>query len=279
MKKNLDENNRVPVKKTPKNEQYYKFFLESVQKITPQTQNMILSSGGKKGEGIEVQDIGKIITSERIPLKPGYYPLQGGGHLVHSQVPLPDLTPDMISWYMIWCGFDPLRYAIWDPEDHYNMELSAEDKMMLLDKNVPYIERLYNKTVVVTESFDRDTPVKISMKFLNPFEYGFDKKYLGTNNCKYMFLAEAKIIGIIPMYMCEVFKEINGKLENHLYFWFGYKLKNNVPEYAFPKFFKFPKILFQKLMGHNYKEFSHLNHILPPLYAQEGNDWESKETV
>jgi hypothetical protein len=47
---------------------------------------------------------------------------------------------------------------------------------------------------------------------------------------------------------------------------------NNKPRYAFPKFIKLPKKTCRSLMGHNCKEFNHMNSVLPALYAQESTD-------
>ncbi|WP_455645278.1 DAPG hydrolase family protein [Methanosphaera sp.] len=75
---------------------------------------------------------------------------------------------------MVWHPLDPLRYAIWNPEDHHGITISDEDRIRLTDSSIPLNERLWSTCHYVLESMNGGKPQEIDIPFVNPSEYGFD---------------------------------------------------------------------------------------------------------
>lgn len=65
---------------------------------------------------------------------------------------MPDVTADMLNWWFVWHGLDPLRYAIWDPEDHFDVTINEEGRKRALDPTIPMAEKTWGATHTVQES-------------------------------------------------------------------------------------------------------------------------------
>ena len=265
---------KVPLREGAENARYYKYYLEDIAPVSKEEKDMIARAKGGKGEGLEPEDRALIQSDRVVPARPGYYRLKKGGLLVHSVVPIPDITGEMMEWWAPWHSLDPLRYAIWDPEDHYDIKLSEEGRRRALDPSIPPLEKLWGASHTVSEAFYRDEPQDLTMHFQNPFECGYSRDVYGTPNCRYILASVGKMNDKIPVFMTEIFREIDGVMHVQLYFWIGYALEGGQAKCKIPKFIKVPKNIAQMLMTHNYKEYHHLNKILPRIYAEEKDNWE-----
>lgn len=72
--------------------------------------------------------------------------------LVAGNIPMPDVTPEMLYWWFAWHGLEPLRYAIWDPEDHFDVKINEEGRTRSLNPNIPMNEKSWGATHTVQES-------------------------------------------------------------------------------------------------------------------------------
>ncbi len=257
------------------NKSYYKYFLEPFEDISAELKAQLRSSVFGREDTLEPEDRAKLLEVKRWPAKDGVYRLKRGGALVACNVKLPDLTAEQVNWWGAWHGLDPLRYAIWDPQDHYDIHIADADRARILDPNISDAEKLWGMHHKVLESLDQDAPSNIEMQFLNPWECGFDQSLFGTDRCGGILSARAKMMGILPVFMSEVFcKGDDGVNEIRLRFWIGYELQDdgNV-KCKIPRFIKFPAKLLSNLMIHNHREYKHLNKILPRLYAEQKDNW------
>ena len=71
--------------------------------------------------------------------------------------------PHLSSWH----GLEAFRYSIWDPEDHYGLELDETGKSRALDSSIPMEEKTLGATHVVQESIG-GPPEEIVLMFQNP---------------------------------------------------------------------------------------------------------------
>ena len=266
---------RVAVKETDaENKSYYKYFLEEFEDISAEKKEAIRRSIFKKGEGLEIENRIRICEEKAFPAKDGYYPLQGGGVLSVANVKVPNLKGDMLGWWTGWHGLEHLRYAIWDPQDHYAIEV-IENRSRLLDESIPAGERIWHTRHRIWESMDREAPGQVEMIFLSPWECGFDRNLEGTDGLQYAICAQA-YIGGVPAFATEmVAKGENGENEVRCRFWIGYERQSDGTfKYKLPFFIKPPKKIVTNLIIHNHREFTRLNQILPRLYEEEkGKPW------
>lgn len=264
---------RVSVPPGSENKSYYKYYLEPVEDISAQLKAKITSGVFKKGEGLEIADGARLQEEAVFPVEPGYYLLKGGGALSCANVKVPDITAEAFGWWASWHGVDPLRYAIWDNQDHYGLEI-IENKERLLDDSIAPGERVIGTRHKILESFICDEPEGLEMHFLSPWECGYDKSLEGTDRWLYGICAES-LMGSIPVFATEVLiKGEDGVNELRCRFWIGYgREADGSFRCKIPKFIKPPKEVVHKLVMHNFKEFAHLNKILPRLYAEQKDNW------
>lgn len=267
-------NGVVQIDEKEKEKRYYKYFLEPFHDIPSELKAEIRNSVFEAGEGIEITDRTRLQEEKAYPEKNGYYSLAGGGVVSVANVKTPDMTAESLAWWADWHGLEHLRYAIWDPEDHYSIDV-VENRERLLDDSIPVGERVWGTKHQIWESFDQDVPGKVEMKFVSPWECGYDKSLDKTDRLLYMICAEANIGGV-PVFATEVLvKGEDGINEMRCRFWIGYM---RTPEGDFkcvlPEGVKPPTELIHNLIIHNHREFTRLNEVLPRIYEEEKDNWE-----
>ena len=73
--------------------------------------------------------------------------MNNGTIFVSAITPIPRITGEMLEWWMIWHQLDPLRYALWNPEDHYDVRVSDEDRAQILNTNIPIRQRMWGNNL------------------------------------------------------------------------------------------------------------------------------------
>ena len=266
---------RVAVPEGSEKRSYYKYYLEPVEDLSDELKTKIRSGIFEKGQGLEIDNRTRLQEISAYPSKPGYYPLRGGGVVTCANVKTPDLDAEMFGWWASWHGIDPLRYAIWDNQDHYDLKI-IKNKERLLESEIPAGERIWTTEHAILESMVGDEPQNLWMHFLSPWECGYDRSLEGTDRWLYGICAEAKMGEKIPVFATEVLvKGEDGVNEIRCRFWIGYERQSDGTfQCKLPPFVKIPEEVAHKLVMHNYKEFTHLNKILPSLYEEEKDHWE-----
>lgn len=216
---------RVEVPEGSEQKRYYKYYLEPFEDISQELKNKISKGNFKKGLGLEVKDRKRLQEIEMFSNDPGYYLLRDGGVLSYAVIKTPDITSEMSKWWSGWHAIDSLRYAIWDCEDHYDVQV-IENKERLLDESLPVAERLWGTKHAIIESFIGDKPSPVSMKFLCPCDCGYDKALDGTDRMLSIICAESCLNGKVPVFATEMLvKGADGINEVRCCFWIGYQMK------------------------------------------------------
>lgn len=265
---------KVPVAEDAKTKSYYKYYENmEVANLTEEQMAYIANCKGELGQGLEIEDRNRLLDDDYIPEPHGYYPLKGGGLLVSGTIPMPDVTYDMLNWWWPWHALDPLRYAIWDLEDHFDSKMQDEARARILDPNVPIPEKIWGCNNAVMESIGGPAD-EIVIMFRNPEELGYDMSKIGPGKREF-FLAANALMGSmkVPVVMTETAREIEGVMTFFARFWVGYVVENGEAKYVLPPDLKLPDQVAMGLAGHNIKEFQHLNKILPLVYAEEKDNW------
>ena len=269
----------VPVAENAKEKSYYKYYEQGIASPTPEQLSMIDTSKGTVEECLEIEDRNKMLEPEATyPEKLGYYPTKDGGLLVSSNIPMPDCTAEMFYWWWAWHGLDPFRYAIWDPEDHFGLEINEEGRARALDPNVPIPEKNWGADHTVQESIG-GPPSEIVIMFKNPAEMGFDVSKVGKDGIDFLICANALLGPMkMPVVMTEVGKKIDGVMTFQARFWVGYHIIDGEARLLVPAAKVIPEeecnMIAKGLLAHNIKEFTNLNKVLPKVYAEEKDNWE-----
>ncbi len=265
----------VPVSDGAKEKSYYKYYLQGIRDLS-EDQKAYVEKAARDGEkALLLENINDALIPDRFcPEETGYYYLKNGGVLIANNIPMPGITPEMLYWWFAWHPLEPLRYTIWDPEEHYSVEIDEAGRERSLDPRVPLEEKTWGAEHVVLESLaPDDKPVPIRISFRDPKEMGIDAARIGGKGCAFIVAANALNDGKIPSVMLETAKEIQGVMHYQVYFWIGYQMIDGQPVKCIPDDMQIPEIFPKLLLYHSSKEFSHLAEILPQVYEEEKDKW------
>lgn len=263
----------VPVAADAHTKSYYKYYEQGIAHLTPEQMDYVAHCKGTAEEALEIKDRNQLLEEGMIPGKTGFYPLKEGGLLVAGNIPMPGVTAEMLYWWFGWHCLDPLRYAIWDPEDHYDTKIPEDKVSYVLDPEVPLEQKTWNVTHTVQEAVGPE-PETIVLEFANPADFGFDTEKIGTKNCEFLVCANGTQGEMkVPAVMVETAKEIDGVMTYIARFWMGYRMIDGEPKYMLPPEIQIPDEAGLGLVAHNIKEFSNLAKILPQVYAEEKDRW------
>ena len=269
----------VPLYEGAEEKSYYKF-LQEIEHVSGEEVARIKAIKTDPSLPPAFADRAIVQTPAYTPVPEGVYLLNDGTIFVSAVTPAPDLTGEMMEWWMIWHQLDPLRYALWNPEDHYDVKISDETRAQILDDRLPIRERGWGISCTISESMNGEKPAWGTLNFVEPAWAGFDNTLIGTDSCQFMLVANnVQEIGPLkyPILMCEmVRKSAEGKNEWVVAAWMGHGIKDG-EEICF----KLPKTVRAKLASempsmfivHNHKEIGHLNKVLPAIYADQKDNW------
>lgn len=265
---------KVPVAADASSKSYYKYYNWDIANLTPEQMAYVAACKGTSGEALSIHDRNKLLEPGTPPNKTGFYPLAEGGLLVAGDIPLPGVTAEMLWWWWPWHSLDPLRYAIWDPEDHFDAQVNDEGRSRALDPNVPMEEKTWGATHFVKESIG-GPPDDITIMFQDPSKMGYNWGKVGTPECRFLISANALLGPMkVPVVMTETASENeDGTLVFHARFWVGYHIIDGKAQYLLPPEVQLPDEIAMGLVGHNIKEFTHLAKVLPCVYAEEKDNW------
>ena len=255
----------VPITEEEKKSPLYKYFLMDMKQADPRR----YAAAAKPVDGslgLHPTELNRLFEPGYLPLESGFCNLPDGGGMLANCTDMPGVTPEMFDWWFAWHGLEPMRYKIWNHEDHYyvmtrNPEISS-------NKALSMKERYWNTIHDVQEDVGLGLE-HIAINFRNPADIGFDpeklKDFKGTIVCagnEYN-----------PVIMCHFLRPTKTGCELRTRFWFGYSIIDGKPRKILPDGVTFPLIPVQALLAHNIKEFTHLAYVLPQLYEEFGKDF------
>lgn len=265
----------VPVSEDAKKKTYYKYYKMGIPDLSEEQKTCVNHARRNGEKALLLKDINKALVPDMFcPDEIGYYYLQEGGVLIANNIPMPGITPEMLYWWFAWHPLEPLRYSIWDPEEHYSVEIDEEGRRRSLDPQIRLEEKTWGAEHLVVESLaPEDKPVPIKISFRDPKEMGIDASRIGSEGCAFIVAANALNDGKIPSVMLETAKKMKGIMHYQVYFWIGYQIIDGQPVKCIPDGMEIPEIFPRLLLYHSTKEFSHLARILPQVYGEEKNNW------
>ncbi len=270
---------QVPLYKGAEKKSYYKF-LQNINTVSDEEISRIKSLKCNPKNALQFCDRAIVQTEKYKPAPEGVYIMDDNTIFISAITPIPNLNGEMLEWWMIWHQLDSLRYALWNPEDHFDVQLSDKDRHRFLDENIPIRERIWDTVSHISESWNGEKPTKGELHFVSPNYIGLRNDLIGTPKCKAIVCVNNCIkIGPIkyPVLMIEYVRENDNK-ENEwiVTAWMGHGVKDGKDTTV-----KLPKPILKNIassmpamfIAHNHKEVTHLNKILPELYAQQKDNW------
>lgn len=267
----------VPVPKGSETKSYYKFLSEPLEPVTKEEIKHLASLKGDPQKALPFSQRARLQEADYVPAPEGVYLMEDGTIFISILVDTPDLTGEMVDWWIIWHQLDPLRYALWNPEDHYHVTVSEADRARILDESLSIRERGWGITTLITESMNGEKPMKGALPFCHPDSLGFKKELYGTDGCMggictYNPLKLGPIE--IPMLMTEYLRKgADGRNQWVVHGWLGHGVKDGQDIKMKLPLRKLVAKGVVTLMVHMHKENRHLNKVLPKIYAENKDNW------
>ena len=254
---------RVPVTDAEKQLSYYKYFERELAAVPEGIYEKAEQSVLSPEIALHIRDKDQLFQDGYLPGEFGWCKFPDGTATIANLVPMPGVTAEMFDWWFAWHGLEPLRYKIWDPEDHY--EAKSLNREQNLDSSLSYKQRYWNTCQDVVEGFFGKPTPPVRMKFLNPADVGFSKEKLAEFN--------GTIIcggGIDDgCFMTHFLRPVPGGSELRTRFWFGWKFVDGQPVKMLPNYAEVSLDPLIVLFKHTIKEFTNLASILPEVFADE----------
>lgn len=275
----MEKAKRVPVPAGSENKGYYKYYLRELAPFSRDKKVMFEMGAGNNKNALDINERAKLMDPGYLPDEIGYYMLDNGAACVANNTFFEGATGEMLQWWFAWHPLDPLRYAIWDPFDHYGTESTEEGIKKALDPNVSIMDKCFDVDQTVVESLVIGDPgVPIEIHFKTPEWMGFDREKLGTDEFSFFVGGNVEIITPegqpnVPVVMIHTARNIEGGCELRSRFWMGYQIINGEGVCLLPPGFQFPEPLVKQLWGHNFTEFTNLASILPEVYKENVGTW------
>jgi hypothetical protein len=195
----------------------------------------------------------------------GYYKFPDGSAYVSNYIKMPGVTIEMFDWWFAWHPLDPLRYKIWNPEDHFDVQVSDLDRKRLTDSSIPLRERNWGCTHYVKEDVGFSVFMKLLSKlsgkdvgnivihFVSPEKIGFEMSHFSDPETATAVCSKDE-----ASTMVHFARKAEGGIELRSRYWLSSALA-----------LKVPLIFLEKFTLHNIKEYTHLAKILPSVYTEE----------
>lgn len=207
----------------------------------------------------------------------GYKRLEDGSIYVAVCTQMPKVSIEMIDWWFWWHAAEGIRYRIWYPEMHYDIDSDFGGHYD--DNTKSYRERLHLSSHLVTEDVGVGKD-KILIDFMSPADFGFDEQRMDP---KKETLICARVgspqKGVWGTEMCHYVRAKGEGVEMRSRFWIGHKIErmggiaqgllNSILNTGFVKRKLLPKELGSRMFHHCSQEYHNLADILPEVYGEE----------
>ena len=214
-------------------------------------------------DALRVQDINSLFKQGYLPGETGYCLFSDGTGTIANLTVMPKVTVEMIDWWFAWHGLEPLRYKIWDKNNHIHCLTRNPD--IALNKNLSLRERLWNTTHDICEThIPGEEPGRVAIHFREPKDIGFDqeelKRFEGTIVCSGDEMA--------PVIMAHFVRPKDTGVEVRSRFWYGYSVRDGKPIPNCPPGFSVTTERLKNSLIHLINEFHNLSLILPEVYGE-----------
>lgn len=206
-------------------------------------------------------DMNKLFDPGYLPCECGYCRTPDGCNALANLTPMPGVEPIMFDWWFAWHGIEPMRYKIWDHDDHYSAV--TRNMEQALDPTLSFKEKYWNTTHDVVEDCGMGIQ-KIQINFRNPADIGFDKEKLASFDGTIVCAGNETS----PVIMVHFLRKTPNGSELRTRFWMGYCVRDGKPVKMLPDGVEIPLDATKALLMHNIKEFTNLAAILPEVYAE-----------
>lgn len=230
-------------------------------------------------DALATENVNALLDAGYHTVENGFCELADGSAYVASRVPFPRATGEMYAWWFWWHAVEAARYTLWYPYNH--IVARPADPTVLSAPGLTHEQRYVGTTHHVDEYIGHEL-LRITIRFLDPSELGFDTRRFGEagivgHACARVSLRDVPLEVVTMVHLAR--KTADG-FEQRSRYWIGHDVKLR----AFGR--KLPidkvgaalgtkrrmagvRVAYEQLL-HDQIEFTHLSSFLPELWAEFG---------
>lgn len=266
----------VPVNNQDRAKSYFKYYLKPLEPVPAEKLAAIHPEPGDWHDALDIHDRNDLFKPGYLPGEFGWWSMPDGTALIANKTFFPGVNGEMFDWWFAWHPIDRLRYAIWDPEDHYDVQL--QDREKALNMALSMRERHWGSVHYVWEDIGLGGVDMLKISFHRPGEMGYDESLVDTEHCSALVCANCTVYGRgvqpdVPVVMTHFLRPVEGGSELRSRFWFGWQIVDGKAVKSIPDGVAVPAAGPLALLRHNAAEFTNLAAILPQVYREEKDNW------
>ncbi len=267
---------KVPVSNQDREKSYFKYYIAELAAGDPEKYAKIERGPLDNAIAPYIEKRNDLFNEGNFPEEFGLWSLDDGTAVIANQTFFPGVTGEMFDWWFAWHPIDRLRYAIWDADDHYDVQLA--DPAKARDMSLSMRERHWGSIHHIWEDIGTGNVDLLRINFMRPKDMGYDESQLDTDACSALVCANCMVYGNdshpdIPVVMTHFLRPVEGGSELRSRFWFGWQIIDGIAIKSIPDGVQVPIQGPTDLLGHNVKEFANLAALLPKVYAEEKDNW------
>lgn len=262
---------KVPVTEEDRKKSYFKYYDRDVISMVPEKIPFAFAGPMSPMDAVPFAERAKILSDSTVGTKLGYTVMSDGTGYVSDITFMPNVTAEMLDWYMAWRGFDSLRFVIANPEN--NVSAMTMQTYKFDDEDFIGPEKYWDTTQMVVKMSEMG-PAKEALNFKCPSDVGFDMEQLEKSNTSSLICARGYAHGQPPAagpdyLICHQVIEKDGGVEVRTKCWIGWTVRYGKDYKQLPDGFFMPPVFAMGVFLQNIKEWTNLAAILPQLYAEE----------
>ncbi|MDO4572542.1 MAG: phloretin hydrolase [Clostridia bacterium] len=267
---------KVPVSMVDKEKSYFKYYLRDMAAPPAAKLALIGDQPGNAADALRIQERNLLFEPGDLPGEFGWWQMPDGTALIANQTFFPNVSGEMFDWWFAWHPIDRLRYAIWDPQDHYDVRLQEPGRA--LDMRLTARERHWGSIHYIWEDIGSGGVDLLRIHFHRPAEFGYDESRMDSAACNALVCANTTVYGNeqrpdASVVMTHFLRPAEGGSLLRSRFWFGWQIIDGKPVKCIPDGTLIPPAGPIALLRHNVAEFTNLAAILPSVYAEEKDNW------
>ena len=243
----------------------YKYFERDIAIPMEKLEEIVSDCEIPQEEAMRPEQMNDLFRDGYLPGEFGYCQFKEGGAMLANYKKMPAVTIEMFDWWFCWHVLEPMRYKIWDKNNHIYCLTRNPEK--ICDESIPIHERYWDTDCEIEEThIPGEKPGHVIIPFRNPADIGFDaeklKNFKGTIVCS----GNEKT----PVTMAHFARPCeDGGIELRSRFWYGFHVTDRKTErMQLPPGVVFTEERLKHSLIHNINEFSNLEKILPELYQE-----------
>ncbi len=254
----------VPITSDEIRSPYYRHFVRSMA-VPEQRVYEAARDWTDADKALLPEELNLLFEGEPGKMQNGISRLPGGCAAIAFTMDMPGVTPEMFSWWFVWCSLEPIRFKIWNREEHYSCRIISPKRMP--EPLLPAAGKCQDILCEVEEDLGYG-PEKILVHYRAPEDFGFDREKLRAFPGSIICAGDERSPVIAVHFLSPV--EGGSRLQTRI--WLGCCMGKDGARMCMPRGAFIPLEPARSHYEHVARDFVHLASVLPELYEQFGNE-------